>query len=108
MNDKITIPPKVLIITLKRYLTIGTGDNVSVQKITNAVQASNIIEFGTNYQIKNFVIHDGQTPFGGHYWAILRMPDGTYKKCNDTNITKIPSQEAWNNRDNNQCYLLFY
>ena len=78
-----------MIITLKRYSTVGTGNNVSVQKITNAVQASNTIEFGTNYQIKNFVIHDGETPFGGHYWAILRMPDGTYKKCNEFFLDSI-------------------
>jgi ubiquitin C-terminal hydrolase len=40
------------------------------------------------YALRGVLVHDGSAQ-SGHYWALVRQPDGSWRKCNDVTVADV-------------------
>ncbi len=79
--------PKILTIQLRCFdfnHTTGQGE-----KIFDIVKTPDTITFGgSTYQLRSFIVHNGDTPGRGHYWTYVKLDQDNWQCYNDTNQKK--------------------
>ncbi len=108
----IYLPPKILIIQLKRFTTVGPFRIAS--KIDDFVSFEENMDIGdfmsysaesnVSYSLFGIVVHSGKNKNSGHYVAYIKGTDGNWYYFSDSDrkgveIEKVLKQKA---------YLLFY
>ena len=95
---------RCLILSLKRFeYCSGKQRLVKLDKSTS-VRGSESLQLGyAQYSLLSFIVHIG-TAMGGHYYAFVKHPHGTWFKMNDTDVTQVETEEIYAE----QPYILFY
>jgi ubiquitin C-terminal hydrolase len=98
--------PKILVITLKRFIDEHNKNNKNVIFPINELDLSKyVVGYNKNiykYSLYGVCNHHGSVPFGGHYTSIVKSGEGQWMEYNDNLVKetkKIISSKA---------YCLFY
>jgi ubiquitin C-terminal hydrolase len=108
--------PKVLIITIKRYLQMPNGRFVKINKMINYPEVLNIQKYycgndHREYELYAIINHTGSID-SGHYYSYIRTmkDDGKgfndqWLCCNDSQVSLITDEQALSSQN---AYMLFY
>ena len=108
--------PKVLIITIKRYLQLPNGRFVKINKMINYPEVLNIQKYycgndHREYELYSVINHTGSID-SGHYYSYIRTmkDDGKgfndqWLCCNDSQVSLITDEQALSSQN---AYMLFY
>lgn len=105
--ESVNNPPEFLTLHLKRFTSdlFGNTDKNSTQitfppdnKLTLIVDGQNI-----NYEIHSVLVHQGQSPRGGHYFSFVRK-DGAWVEANDSRVAPLAQLPASVEQD---AYVVF-
>ena len=99
--------PDILIVTLKRFTNLANKDNRKVDiQIENLDLSKYIIGYDKEsykYDLYGVCNHTGGL-MGGHYFAYIKISDGSWHEFNDTNVRKINIKDKLSSN----AYCLFY
>ncbi|CCW66070.1 unnamed protein product [Phytomonas sp. Hart1] len=121
----IHIPPNVLMIHLKRFqntdrkvcrhlhypleLDLSPFITESVERRQNASahinkKEENSARAKSRYELNAICIHEGGSINHGHYYSVVRAPNGMWYICDDSRVYPVSVEKALNQ----QAYMLFY
>ena len=99
--------PNILIISINRFDNNGSKKNNFVSFPIDNLDLSKYCvgynKYKSTFELYGICNHIGNSN-NGHYFSYCRYNDGNWYEFNDTNVTKIDS----NNIISNKCYCLFY
>ena len=110
-EDKIYIPPKILVIILDRGKGKSFNGNVSFDNELNLKKYLDIEKennknnkYNSKYKLISVITHSGTSSSSGHYTACCLTDNGKYYYFNDQNADEIDNLLNYNG----DPYILFY
>lgn len=80
--------------SLPKHLCIQLKRGILNKKISTPIEIPlEFMLYGTEYSIKSFIVHEGNSLFSGHYYAYVKDSSGAWYCYNDTLVEKKEEQD---------------
>lgn len=106
--------PRVLMVNIKRYTPLGQKVRTPITADDTIDLSSYVIGYNSSlpgqhvYELYGAAIHSGGGIHGGHYYAIIKTSNGSWKEFNDSSVTDVSADSRSIGARLSQASCYFY